>query len=131
MPTRPPRPCRQPGCPALTVDGYCEQHRRDARQVVERERPTAHQRGYGRRWQAASKGFLRAHPFCACEDCAKLIHPEAATVVDHVIPHRGDMRLFWDRANWQPMAKRCHDRKTAREDGRWGASHTDSAELAE
>jgi predicted ATPase len=23
-----------------------------------------------------------------------------ATVVDHVMPHRGDQRLFWDEANW-------------------------------
>ncbi|MHA6731654.1 hypothetical protein [Devosia sp. A369] len=21
-------------------------------------------------------------------------------VVDHIVPHRGDQRLFWDRANW-------------------------------
>lgn len=25
------------------------------------------------------------------------------------------MELFWDRSNWQSMAKTCHDRKTARE----------------
>jgi 5-methylcytosine-specific restriction protein A len=43
----------------------------------------------------------------------------AATVVDHVVPHRGDQRLFWDTANWAPSCKPCHDAKTARE-GRWG-----------
>lgn len=43
-----------------------------------------------------------------------------ATVVDHKIPHKGDMRLFWDRNNWQAMAKVCHDRKTAQEDGAFG-----------
>ena len=32
-----------------------------------------------------------------------------ATVVDHIIPHRGDMTLFWDSANWQPLCKSCHD----------------------
>ncbi|MCB4811684.1 HNH endonuclease [Methylovorus menthalis] len=46
---------------------------------------------------------------------AKRLTP--ATVVDHIKPHRGDMALFWDRNNWQAMAKECHDRKTAREDG--------------
>ena len=35
-----------------------------------------------------------------------------ATVVDHIIPHRGDKRLFWDEKNWQPLCKDCHDRKT-------------------
>jgi 5-methylcytosine-specific restriction protein A len=27
-------------------------------------------------------------------------------VFDHKTPHRGDQRLFWDRANWQLL---CHD----------------------
>ena len=34
------------------------------------------------------------------------------TVVDHIVPHRGDARLFWDEDNWQPLCKSCHDRKT-------------------
>lgn len=39
-----------------------------------------------------------------------------ATVVDHVIPHRGDQALFWDTSNWQPLCRRCHDgRKQAEE----------------
>ena len=42
-----------------------------------------------------------------------------ATVVDHVVPHRGDPVLFWDEGNWARLCKRCHDAKTARE-GRWG-----------
>jgi len=33
-------------------------------------------------------------------------------VVDHIIPHKGDQQLFWNRDNWQPMAKSCHDKKT-------------------
>ena len=35
-----------------------------------------------------------------------------AIVVDHIIPHRGNQRLFWDMKNWQPLCKDCHDRKT-------------------
>ena len=41
-------------------------------------------------------------------------------VVDHIIPHKGDKVLFWDRSNWQPLCKTCHDTKTAREDGGFG-----------
>ena len=41
-----------------------------------------------------------------------------ATVVDHIIPHRGDRILFWDQNNWQPLCKPCHDRKTGEEDSR-------------
>lgn len=39
-----------------------------------------------------------------------------ATVVDHIIPHRGDQKLFWDQRNWQSLCKQCHDRKTLTED---------------
>ncbi|MGN8738508.1 HNH endonuclease signature motif containing protein [Bilifractor sp. HCP3S3_D3] len=48
----------------------------------------------------------------AC-DMASL-HP--ATVVDHIVPHRGDPKLFWDRSNWQALCKRCHDKKTRKYD---------------
>jgi 5-methylcytosine-specific restriction protein A len=40
-----------------------------------------------------------------------------ATIIDHIIPHRGDKRLFWDRTNWQPICQACHDRKT------WAEAH--------
>jgi 5-methylcytosine-specific restriction protein A len=43
-----------------------------------------------------------------------------ATVVDHIIPHKGDMGLFWDKANWQSLCKPCHDSKTRLEDGGFG-----------
>jgi 5-methylcytosine-specific restriction protein A len=44
---------------------------------------------------------------------------EPSTTVDHIVPHRGDQKLFWDEANWAALCKPCHDAKTARE-GRWG-----------
>lgn len=73
-------------------------------------------RGYTYKWQQASKSFLDAHPLCQCEDCLEgEKRVTAATVVDHHIPHRGDMALFWDRSNWRAMAKECHDAKTQRE----------------
>ena len=34
---------------------------------------------------------------------------EAATVVDHIKPHKGDYDLFWDESNWQSLCKHCHD----------------------
>ena len=41
-----------------------------------------------------------------------------ATVVDHIVPHRGDQKLFWDQSNWQALCKRHHDLKTGNEDSR-------------
>jgi 5-methylcytosine-specific restriction protein A len=40
--------------------------------------------------------------------------------VDHIIPHKGNMNLFWDKRNWQSMCGRCHSKKTAKEDGGFG-----------
>ena len=67
-------------------------------------------RGYNARWWRARIDFLQKHPLCAeCQREGKLT---PATVVDHIIPHRGDQRLFWDEKNWQPLCKDCHDKKT-------------------
>ena len=67
-------------------------------------------RGYDARWRRARKAFLQRHPLCA--ECMKEGKLTPATVVDHIVPHRGDPRLFWDEKNWQPLCKECHDRKT-------------------
>ena len=32
----------------------------------------------------------------------------AASIVDHIVAHRGDQSLFWDKANWQPLCVHCH-----------------------
>lgn len=46
------------------------------------------------------------HPHCAtCAADGLIIR---ATVVDHVIPHRGDQRLFWDSRNWQSLCTNHH-----------------------
>lgn len=131
MPPRPHKPCRKPGCSRLTQDatGYCPAHmewgqqKADAdlakrRQVADDRRGTAHERGYNAAWRNVTRGrvlsngkrsggWLRANPICAM--CGK-----PATVVDHIIPHRGDSKLFWDTDNWQPLCARCHNKKTAR-----------------
>jgi 5-methylcytosine-specific restriction protein A len=83
---------------------------------LERQRPSAARRGYGPRWRRARTVFLARHPLCVrCQAKGRL---EPSTVVDHIVPHRGDQKLFWDESNWQGLCKLCHDAKTARE-GRW------------
>ncbi|QBF27464.1 HNH endonuclease [Pseudomonas tructae] len=68
---------------------------------------TSTQRGYGYKWQKAREQYLRDNPLCVY--CARQGHTVAAGVVDHVVAHRGDMNLFWDQGNWQPLCKPCHD----------------------
>lgn len=38
------------------------------------------------------------------------------TVGDHIVPHRGDQKLFWDRSNWKPLCEHHHNVKTMTED---------------
>ena len=63
-------------------------------------------------YQNQGEGSVKAleHPLCA--ECLKNSVLTPATVVDHIVPHRGDYALFWDENNWQPLCKSCHDRKT-------------------
>ena len=69
-------------------------------------------------WQKARATFLARSPLCV--ECDKDGLVRAATIVDHIIPHKGDQNLFWDTSNWQPLCKPHHDRKTATEDGGFG-----------
>ncbi len=92
MPKRPPRHAAHPPTP-----------RQDAR-------PSSAQRGYDRRWRALRLVHLTAHPFCAT--CWVNGVPVPATVVDHVIPHKGDPLLLYDAGNLQSLCAPCHDRKT-------------------
>lgn len=74
-------------------------------------RPSARQRGYTSKWEKESKAFLSLsqNQRCAC-GCGR-----AADMIDHITPHRGDQRLFWDRRNWQAMAAvPCHVSKKQR-----------------
>ena len=108
MPYRPQSPCRQPGCPNLTHDGYCPKH------APANKRDSTAKRGYGSRWQKRRKLYLKANPLCA--ECNRHGRLTAATVVDHIKPHRGDDRLMWDEDNWQALCKKCHDKKTGTRD---------------
>lgn len=72
-----------------------------------KEKTTANQRGYNSRWAKARKSYLLSNPLCVmCKQDGRLT---AATVVDHITPHKGDQVLFWDKGNWQALCKLHHD----------------------
>ena len=71
------------------------------------DRESAAKRGYGYKWQKARDAYLKKHPLCVDHERRGYVEP--ATVVDHIIPHSGDMTLFWDSSNWQSLCKVCHD----------------------
>ena len=109
--------CRYPGCHKTVEFGekYCAEHKN---RKLDEGRKDATQRGYVYRWKKAAKAFLRRHPLCVACEAKGII--KAAEVVDHIRPHKGNQKLFWDKKNWQALCKQCHDRKTATEDGGFG-----------
>ncbi len=119
MPVAAKQMCRTPGCGAIVDSGYCERCRADGAAPTP-ARLSAAKRGYGARWQKTSRAYLAAHPLCVDPYRAHRGRAVAATLTDHIVPHRGDMRLFWDSDNWQPLCASCHGRKTAEEDGGYG-----------
>jgi 5-methylcytosine-specific restriction protein A len=111
--------CCHAGCgKLLDAPGMCEVHARQKQKQSDAQRGSAHQRGYTSRWQKARITFLQRHPLCKNhEQQGQIVE---ATIVDHIVPHKGDQKLFWDASNWQPLCKPCHDKKTASEDGGFG-----------
>ena len=65
-------------------------------------------------WEKLRKDFLTMYPFCV--HCYKKGILTKATELDHIIPHRGDLELFYNTKNLQALCKSCHSKKTKTED---------------
>lgn len=115
MPSKPYKPCGSHGCPELTQERYCSQHKKQRQQQQDQRRGTAAQRGYNARWRKVRLLFLRANPWCV--RCRHEGRHALASVVDHIQPHGGNYELFWSRSNWQSLCTYHHNSKTASEDG--------------
>lgn len=88
---------------------------------------TSAERGYGYRWQKARAAYMVKHPFCAfclrdvgidyhqdeeaigLECLDKGVDLPFANVVDHMIDHHGDDKVFWDSNNWQSLCFNHHN----------------------
>ena len=74
---------------------------RERAKAQDAKRGSARTRGYSSKWERERAAFLLVNPICK-------LCPSPATVVDHVIPHKGDMKIFWARSNWQPLCNHHH-----------------------
>jgi 5-methylcytosine-specific restriction protein A len=120
MPWKPKHNCTFPGCTTLVESGQsrCQKHAIALRAQYDKRRGTSTERGYDARWRKLRLWFLNTHPLCA--ECGRKGILTAASVVDHVIPHKGDQQLLYDQNNLQSLCVSCHSRKTAAEDGSFG-----------
>lgn len=87
IPKKPLKACKYLGCPRLTEDKYCNEHK----EFNIKERDTVTERAYNSKWRSSRNRFLKANPLCVrCKAEGRLVK---ATVVDHIKPHRGDKKL--------------------------------------
>ena len=71
---------------------------------------------YNTRWQRTRSAYLSRNPLC--QYCLQVGRVTQATIVDHVIPHKGDEKLFWDAENYRGLCKLCHDSTKAEEENK-------------
>ena len=109
MAVRPMRPCNVPGCAELTQHRYCEAHTIQRGKQEYYERPAWHRLYNTKRWKIERVQYLSHNPLCV--ECYKKGEMTAAIVVDHIIDHKGNLQLFYDKSNWQALCKQCHDKK--------------------
>jgi len=108
------RYCGYPTCAEKIEKGlYCPEHQPKRRPRAKQRGLSACKRGYDRRWRRARAAYLARKPLCVL--CKKKGEITPATVIDHIIRHQGDKKLFWDRKNWQGLCDDCHYEKTAEE----------------
>ena len=114
MPSLTAKVCAHPGCALVVHERYCEAHAKAAKKHRTRawSQGSARERGYTWDWEKYRARFLSRNPLCV--ECLKVERTSAATVVDHIVPHKGDRTRFWDPLNHQALCRPCHDSKTAR-----------------
>lgn len=112
MAQKPLRPCRHPGCPELTRDGWCPKHK--PKQAARRESAAWHGWYSLPVWTHDLRpGQLFREPLC--QECDKRGLRTYATDVDHIVDHKGDWALFTARDNLESLCHFCHSRKTMAE----------------
>ena len=66
---------------------------------------------YGlQRWKDLRWSVLVRDKFtCQMPHCKRLEPVTSELVADHIVPHRGDPKLFWDEKNLRCLCRNCHD----------------------
>ena len=105
MPRRPKKPCRYPGCPNLTDETYCDEHKKlmaSSYETFGRDKNT--KKRYGNNWRKIRKCYVSKHPFC--EECFKKGILVPVDEVHHKIPlAEGGTH---DESNLVSLCKTCH-----------------------
>ena len=66
------------------------------------------------RWRKLRALVLNEEPLCRL--CERQGKTTAADTVDHIKEHKGDVALFFDRENLQPLCATCHSGRKRMQD---------------
>lgn len=61
-----------------------------------------------KQWYALRRTVLKKEPLCRM--CKAMGRVTQAYAVDHIVPHKGNMALFHDLNNLQPLCRTCHNK---------------------
>lgn len=87
--------------------------RAEQNRAADDRRGSARERGYSTAWDKFARSWLIGNPLCVY--CAAQGRDQAAEVVDHITPHRGDPTAFWPQpgddwaAFFAASCRKCHD----------------------
>jgi len=115
MPSKQRRYCAESGCNNYAENGYyCTEHKPQVIRVKK-----AYESWYNKaQWLNIRKQHLIKEPLC--RECKRHGIYTKGNEVDHIIPHKGNFKLFIDRVNLQTLCTSCHSKKTMRENSRKG-----------
>ena len=68
-------------------------------------------------WKIIRRDLLNRKPYCVF--CYEKGIQTQATVADHIEPHRGDYKLFFNLDNLQPLCATCHSGEKKRRERRY------------
>ena len=77
-------------------------------------------------WRKLRKQVLAEQPLCVM--CQKVGVITAADTVDHIVPHKGDVNLFWSRDNLQALCSSHHSSQKQSEE-RGGSGHDTACDM--
>ena len=107
MPHKFKKPCSYPGCPNLTEDTYCDEHKNlVAKNYNKYQRAFDHSKKYGRDWKRVRDRYVKKHPLC--ERCLKEGRFTRVEEVHHILPvNRGGTNY---ESNLMSVCKSCHNK---------------------
>lgn len=105
MPYKFKKPCAMQGCPNLTNETYCEEHKAQRHKEYDKfHRAPDHDKKYGNNWRRIRSLYVKKHPLC--ERCLKEGRMTPVEEVHHIIPlSRGGTNQF---VNLMSLCQSCH-----------------------